>query len=170
MSGDALLEARAAALGMSVDDYRAKRRADRETELELRRRAQAAEWAAEIEAGAAAAGMTPAEYRESLSRTIDDAGYARGSCFGLVLFSTPAALVTGAGLLLLFVITGRSPLAAIGGTVIGVLLGFVIGSLLSMAGTSDPFRRFGGLIMVGAWLIPPVLTVVASILLLGALS
>lgn len=169
LGGEALLEAKATSLGMSVEDVRAKRRTDRETELELRRKAQAAEFAAELEAGAAAAGLTVEEYQARSRGAIEDAHLARESCFGLLFISTPAALVTGVVLLLLFVISGRSPLAAIGGTVIGALIGAVLGTLVTMAGMSDALRRFNGPILVVAWAIPPALTVVASILLLGVL-
>ncbi len=178
-ASDALrrLEARLEALGLSIDDYPALRytaeRSARDqpdlAENEPHRRAEAA---VEIEA-------QEGKLREwQLHRwNSDPAGSAQAYVFGNVFLVLPATVVLGIVLFAALFLLGRSPWAAIGGTLSG--FGAALLVFLSYLGIGEAFdrlaphsglvRRYGedvdhGLIFL-SFMLPPALTLAVSFLL-----
>lgn len=134
--------------GMSISDYRA--RAARE--LWVRRRL----WGGEDRWLTDAAGM--------------------GQAWFVTFLALPIAGAIGLAVLLLFLLAGRSPLAAVGGTVLGGIGGWILAQVLFFATWAIlewlaprflVVRRSGEAVLmaavVGVFLVPPVLVVAVAL-------
>lgn len=191
LSGEALVEARSAARGMSPEDYLANREVEREIERQARRDAEAAEYEAEearaaqqLAADAAATGLTVEEYQAKLERErwLSAPGdVAEANLYTLVL-AVPVTGAVGIIVTMVFIVLGLSPWAAVCGTVLGGAGGLVLAQVLFF-GTWAMFdrlvripgviqgavRRFGDAIIFVALLstlvLPPALVVIVSLLL-----
>ena len=191
LSGQALIEARAAARSLSPEEYLARRESEREIERQARREADAAEYQAEearaaqeLAADAAARGLTAEEYRARLERErwlSDPAGVAQ-SAFGSLLIAVPVTGAVGIIVTMVFIVLGLSPWAAVCGTVLGGAGGLVLSQVLFW-GTwamldrlvripgviQGAVRRFGDAILAVALLstlvLPPALVVIVALLL-----
>jgi hypothetical protein len=160
LSGQALIEARAAARNLSPEDYLAEREIERQSERQARREAEAAEYqaeearaAAELEARAAAAGLTTEELEADWVRRTgaDPAGMVQAALVVSLLAPVVTGL-TGVILTVVFIVIGRSPWAAICGTVLGGVSGLILslGLLWGAIAIADSSHRVPGMIRGGA--------------------
>jgi hypothetical protein len=163
LSPEAVVEARATALGVSAEEYRRQRAADRGAALRAKHEAEAAQRAAETAAAAAAAGQTVEEYQEEMRRVLAQADEARGCFFGGILFSIPASLVVGAVLVAASLLLGGPPLAVLGGAVVGLGVGSSLGFALYVVMPSGRSSRVDDTVLLLAWALPPVTVAVCAL-------
>lgn len=174
-SGDALrrAEAKAATLGVTLDEYLQREKDEREARWAEQRAAERAvdEARSDDEREAKAA-------REGTYITTSDDAFSE---LGLYVFSLTVAIATGAVLVVVSLLVGRSPLGAVGGTAVAVVGGALLvpplyyGSIriLATAARRGAGHRWARHAAYGAhvatlfilFLLPSLLTVIGSMLL-----